>query len=211
MPQIIFYEDKNFQGRSYECSGDCADIHAHLKRCNSCRIENGCFVVYDRPNFVGNQDFLRRGEYNGVRYTGNVPGMMGMGMMDTIRSCRAVPTVGRLNRSPARLDRPSEVVLSGLCFLLQQRGPFRMRIHERENFEGQTHELSEDCESLQDQFNMSDCLSCSVLDGHWLLFEQPGFRGRLMYVKPGEYGNLQETGMSNVTRVSSIRRIVDVC
>lgn len=97
LPQIIFYEDRNFQGRSYECSGDCSDIHMHLNRCDSCRIENGCFVVYDRPNFMGNQVFLRRGEYNDFQYTGGMTGMMGVAMMDTVRSCRAIPTVGRLN------------------------------------------------------------------------------------------------------------------
>lgn len=88
--QIIFYEERNFQGRSYDCSSDCADIDMHLSRCNSCRVENGCFVVYDRSNFMGNQLFLRRGEYSDVQRIGS---MMGMTVMDSIRSCRMIPTV----------------------------------------------------------------------------------------------------------------------
>merc|ERR1711929_33033 len=87
MSRIIFYEERNFQGRSYECSSDCTDIHMHLSRCTSCRVENGCFVVYDRPNFVGNQVFLRRGEYSDFQRMGSMMGMMGMAMMDTVRSC----------------------------------------------------------------------------------------------------------------------------
>uniref|UniRef100_A0A3Q2CMG3 Beta/gamma crystallin 'Greek key' domain-containing protein n=1 Tax=Cyprinodon variegatus TaxID=28743 RepID=A0A3Q2CMG3_CYPVA len=142
---IIFYEERNFQGRSHECGSDCADIQVHLNRCNSCRVENGCFVVYDRTNFMGNQVFLRRGEYPDFQYMGNMMGMMGM-----------------------------------------HRGQFRMRIYERENFGGQMHELMDDCESLQDRFYMSDCQSCNVMDGHWLMFEQTNFRGRMMYVRPGE-------------------------
>ncbi|CAG06605.1 unnamed protein product [Tetraodon nigroviridis] len=86
MGRITFYEEKNFQGRSYECSTDCSDIHMHLNRCNSCRVDNGCFVVYDRPNFLGNQVFLRRGDYPDFQRMGSMTGMMGMAMMDNIRS-----------------------------------------------------------------------------------------------------------------------------
>uniref|UniRef100_A0A3B4FCN3 Gamma-crystallin M3-like n=1 Tax=Pundamilia nyererei TaxID=303518 RepID=A0A3B4FCN3_9CICH len=175
---IIFYEERNFQGRSYECSSDCSDIHMHLNRCNSCRVDSGCFVVYDHPNFMGNQVFLRRGEYSDFQRMG------GMTMMDTIRSCRMIP---------------------------MHRGQFRMRIYERENFGGQMHELMDDCESLQEQFYMSDCQSCNVLDGHWLMFEQPNFRGRMMYVRPGEYRNLRDMGVSNIMKISSIRRIMEMC
>uniref|UniRef100_A0A674PPT9 Beta/gamma crystallin 'Greek key' domain-containing protein n=1 Tax=Takifugu rubripes TaxID=31033 RepID=A0A674PPT9_TAKRU len=84
MGRITFYEEKNFQGRSYECSTDCSDIHMHLNRCNSCRVDNGCFVVYDRPNFLGNQYFLRKGEYPDYQRW--------MGFNDCVRSCRMIPT-----------------------------------------------------------------------------------------------------------------------
>ncbi|XP_008294121.1 gamma-crystallin M3-like [Stegastes partitus] len=60
--RIIFYEDRNFQGRSYECMSDCPDMSSYLSRCHSCRVESGCFMVYERPNFMGNQYFMRRGE-----------------------------------------------------------------------------------------------------------------------------------------------------
>ena len=83
--QIIFYEDKNFQGRSYECMSDCADMSSHFSRCHSCRVESGCFMVYDRPNFMGNQHFMKRGEYSDY--------MRMMNMSDCIRSCRMIPMV----------------------------------------------------------------------------------------------------------------------
>ncbi|KAM9766951.1 gamma-crystallin M3-like [Menidia menidia] len=184
MGRIIFYEERNFQGRTYESSSDCSDLNMHLNRCNSCRVDSGCFVVYDRPNFMGNQVLLRRGDYSDFQRMGSMMGMMGMAMLDTIRSCRMIP---------------------------MQRGQFRMRIYEREGFGGQMHELMEDCESLQDRFNMSDCQSCNVMDGHWLMFEQTNFRGRMTYVRPGEYRSLRDTGMSNLMRISSIRRIMDMC
>uniref|UniRef100_A0A8C9R8D5 Beta/gamma crystallin 'Greek key' domain-containing protein n=1 Tax=Scleropages formosus TaxID=113540 RepID=A0A8C9R8D5_SCLFO len=172
MNQIIFYEDRNFQGRSYEISTDCGDLSSYLSRCSSCRVESGCFMVYDRSNYMGNQYFLRRGEYSDYQK---------IHMKDSIRSCYMIP---------------------------QHSGPFKIRIYERENFGGQMMELTDDCESIQDRFRMSDIQSCNVMDGHWLLYEQPHYRGRMMYLRPGEYRSFRDMGIGS-TRFSSIRRIVD--
>ncbi|XP_041936539.1 gamma-crystallin M3-like isoform X1 [Alosa sapidissima] len=172
---IIFYEDRNFQGRSYECSSDCPELSPYLSRCNSCKVESGCFMVYDHPNFMGQQYFVRRGEYSDYQR---------MGMSDSIKSCRLIP---------------------------QHRGSYRMRMYERENFGGQMHELMEDCESIQERYRMSDMQSCNVLDGHWLMYEQPHYRGKMMYLRPGEYRNWRDMGMSSMNRVSSMRRIMDSC
>uniref|UniRef100_A0A667WVX9 Gamma-crystallin M3-like n=1 Tax=Myripristis murdjan TaxID=586833 RepID=A0A667WVX9_9TELE len=172
---IIFYEDRNFQGRSYETSTDCPELTSFLSRCNSCRVESGCFMVYDRANFMGNQYFARRGEYSDYQR---------MGMSDCIRSCRMIP---------------------------MHRGQFRIRIYERENFGGQMHELMDDCDNMMDRFRMSDCQSCNVMDGHWLMYEQPSYRGRMVYLRPGEYRTPREMGISNVMRFSSLRRIMDSC
>uniref|UniRef100_A0A3B4U3R1 Beta/gamma crystallin 'Greek key' domain-containing protein n=1 Tax=Seriola dumerili TaxID=41447 RepID=A0A3B4U3R1_SERDU len=173
MGKIIFYEDRNFQGRSYECMSDCPDMSSFLSRCHSCRVERGCFMVYDRTNFMGNQHFMRRGEYADY--------MSMMGMSDCIRSCRMIP---------------------------MHRGQFRMKIYERENFQGQMQELMEDCENVMERFGMSSFMSCNVMDGHWLIYEQPNFRGRMMYMRPGEYRNFSSMGMSGI-RFMSLRRIMD--
>uniref|UniRef100_A0A8D3AR32 Crystallin, gamma M2b n=3 Tax=Scophthalmus maximus TaxID=52904 RepID=A0A8D3AR32_SCOMX len=173
--KIIFYEEKNFQGRSYECMSDCSDMTSYLSRCHSCRVESGCFMVYDRPNFMGNQFFMRRGEY--------ADNMSMMGMRDCIKSCRMIP---------------------------MHRGQFRMKIFEKENFSGQSHELMDDCDNIMERYRMSDCMSCQVMDGHWLMYEQANFRGKMMYLRPGEYRSFREMGMS-ITRFMSMRRIMDSC
>ena len=85
-----------------------------------------------------------------------------------------------------------------------------MRVYERENFGGQMHELMDDCDSLHGRLRMSDCQSCQVMDGHWLLYEQPHYRGRMMYMRPGEYRSFRNLGISNV-KYSSARRITDFC
>lgn len=81
-----------------------------------------------------------------------------------------------------------------------------MRIYEKPNFEGQMHELTDDCNSIQDNYHMSDMQSCKVLEGYWLMFEQPNYKGRMIYLRPGDYRNLKD--MSNdEMRFSSIRHI----
>ncbi|KAL1022198.1 hypothetical protein UPYG_G00023430 [Umbra pygmaea] len=187
--KIIFYEDRNFQGRSYETSSDCPELTSYLSRCNSCRVESGCFMVYERPNFMGHQMMVRRGEYPDNQR------LMGMTMSDCIRSCRHIP-------SPDK---------SIFIIYLKYRGPYRMRLYERENFGGQMHELNEDCENIMERYRMSECQSCNVMEGHWLMYEQPNFRGRQVYVRPGEYRNLREMGNTSMNRFMSMRRIMDSC
>uniref|UniRef100_A0A3B5QDN7 Beta/gamma crystallin 'Greek key' domain-containing protein n=1 Tax=Xiphophorus maculatus TaxID=8083 RepID=A0A3B5QDN7_XIPMA len=171
--KIIFYEERNFMGRHYECMSDCADMSSYMSRCHSCRVESGCFMVYDRPNYMGNQYFFRRGEYGDC--------MSMMGWRDWIRSCRMIP---------------------------MHRGSYRMRIYERENFGGQMYEMMDDCDSIMDRYRMSDCMSCHVMDGHWLMYEHPHYRGRMMYMRPGEYRSFREMGYGGM-RFMSMRRIMD--
>ncbi|XP_061648991.1 gamma-crystallin M1-like [Phyllopteryx taeniolatus] len=178
MGKIILFEEKNFQGRSYECLNDCPELTSVLSRCQSCRVENGCFMVYERSNFQGNQVFLKRGEYQDLQR------MLSMGVtLDSIRSCRMIPL---------------------------HRGQFKIKIFERENLSGQSNELQEDCDNIMERFRMNDILSCQVMEGHWLMFEQPNFRGRMIYVKPGEHRSLREMGLSGI-RIISLRRITDMC
>ncbi|XP_040213293.1 gamma-crystallin M1-1 isoform X2 [Rana temporaria] len=80
MGKIIFYEDRNFQGRSYECSSDNPDLQPHFNACNSARVENGRWMIYERPNYMGHQYVLNRGEYSDYQQW--------QGFNDSIKSCR---------------------------------------------------------------------------------------------------------------------------
>ena len=87
-----------------------------------------------------------------------------------------------------------------------------MKIYEKENFGGQNMELMDECDSIHDRYRMSDCQSAQVMDGHWLMFEQPHFRGRMMYMRPGEYRSFRDMGMGvKGMRFMSMRRITDMC
>ncbi|XP_065417073.1 gamma-crystallin B [Chrysemys picta bellii] len=77
--KITFYEDRDFQGRSYVVTADQPDMHAHLNRCNSIQVESGCWMIYERPHYIGHQYFLKKGEYPNYQQW--------MGFNDSVKSC----------------------------------------------------------------------------------------------------------------------------
>ena len=91
--QVIFYEGRNFEGRHYECNVDCADMHSHISHCNSIRVDTGCWMAYEKPNYSGYQYILTKGKYTDHhRWSG---------FNDLIRSCRMIPAVSRATPWPS--------------------------------------------------------------------------------------------------------------
>lgn len=72
------------------------------------------------------------------------------------------------------------------------------------------HELMDDCDSVQECFLISNCQSCNVTHGHWLMYEKSNYRGRMIYVKPGVYSTFGDMGLGPM-RIESIRRIMESC
>ncbi|XP_018415898.1 PREDICTED: gamma-crystallin 1-like [Nanorana parkeri] len=173
MGKIIFYEDRNFQGRSYECSADSSDLLSFFNRCGSIRVEHGNWMVYEFPNYRGCQFFLKRGEYPDFEQC--------MGFGDSVRSCRIIP---------------------------HQQTSCKIRVYEREDFKGQMMEFTEDCPQVYEKFRYHDIHSCNVLEGHWIFYEEPNYKGRQYYLRPGEYRRYSDWGGVN-SRVGSFRRAVD--
>ncbi|KAB1279543.1 Gamma-crystallin A [Camelus dromedarius] len=173
MGKITFYEDRGFQGRHYECSSDHANLQPYFSRCNSIRVDSGCWMIYERPNFQGHQYFLRRGDYSDYQQW--------MGFNDSIRSCRAIPYTSS----------------------------HRIRLYERENYGGLVSELTEDCSCIHDRFRLTELHSLHVLEGWWVLYEMPNYRGRQYLLRPGDYRRYHDWGALDA-RVGSLRRVVDL-
>ncbi|XP_062390331.1 gamma-crystallin M2-like [Sardina pilchardus] len=171
--KIIFYEDKNFQGRYFECSSDCPELSSHFSRCNSVRVESGAWVIYERPNYMGSQYVLTRGEYADPQRW--------MGFNDTIRSCRLIRYTY---------------------------GIYRLRVYERPDFQGQMMEFSDDCPSVYDRFRHREIHSCHVMDGAWVFYEHPNYRGRQYLLEKGEYRRYTEWN-AMYPGVGSFRRVLD--
>ncbi|KAM9736031.1 gamma-crystallin C [Dama dama] len=173
MGKITFYEDRGFQGRCYECSSDCPNLQPYFSRCNSVRVDSGCWMLYERPNYQGHQYFLRRGDYPDYQQW--------MGLSDSVRSC---------------------------C-LIRDTSSHRLRLYEREDQKGLMVELSEDCPCIQDRFRLSEVRSLHVLEGCWVLYEMPNYRGRQYLLRPQEYRRYQDWGAVDA-KAGSLRRVVDL-
>ncbi|XP_069840974.1 gamma-crystallin-3-like [Dendropsophus ebraccatus] len=171
MVKIFFYEGRNFQGRSYECNSDSSDLSPYFNHCNSIRVENGNWILYEYPNYRGHQYFLRKGEYPDFQQW--------MGYNDSIKSCRLTP---------------------------QHQGSFRLRVCEKEDFRGQMMEFTEDCPHVYEQFHHNAINSCHVHDGYWMFYEEPNYRGRQYFLRPGEYKRYSDWGASS-PRIGSFRRV----
>ncbi|OCT61364.1 gamma-crystallin 1 [Xenopus laevis] len=83
MGKITFFEDKNFKGHSFECNSDNNDLQSHFSRCNSIKVDNGSWMIYEHANNKGHQYFLKQGEYPDYQHW--------MGFNDSISSCRMIP------------------------------------------------------------------------------------------------------------------------
>lgn len=90
----------------------------------------------------------------------------------------------------------------------QHSGTYRMRIYEKDDFRGQMSEITDDCLSLQDRFHFSEIHSLNVMEGCWVLYEMPSYRGRQYLLRPGEYRRYLDWGAANA-KVGSFRRVMD--
>uniref|UniRef100_A0A670JDS3 Crystallin gamma S n=1 Tax=Podarcis muralis TaxID=64176 RepID=A0A670JDS3_PODMU len=88
-------------------------------------------------------------------------------------------------------------------------GKYQIQLFEKGDFSGQMHESTEDCPSVMDQFHLREIHSCKVLDGAWVFYEHPNFRGRQYLLERGEYSKPVEWGSASPV-VQSFRRIADL-
>ena len=70
------------------------------------------------------------------------------------------------------------------------------------------YETMEDCPSIMEQFHMREVHSCKVLDGAWIFYELPNYRGRQYLLDKKEYRKPIDWGAASPA-VQSFRRIVE--
>ncbi|XP_075687641.1 gamma-crystallin-3-like [Rhinoderma darwinii] len=167
---IIFYEDNNFQGCSYEGRSDSTDLSSYFSRCNSIRVERGKWILYKQPNYKGYQ-YFSRGEYSYFQQW--------LGFCDNVRSCHLTTPHHSLSM---------------------------IKVYEKEDLSGQITGFTEDCQSVNEKLPYQDIHSYNVLEGDWMFYEEPNYRGRQYYLRPGEYRRHSDW-KPNSSRVGSFRRI----
>ncbi|MEQ2237603.1 hypothetical protein ILYODFUR_024751 [Ilyodon furcidens] len=89
------------------------------------------------------------------------------------------------------------------------KGPFKLRLYGRPNFNGHTLEVTDNMTSLQEKWLQHEVMSCKVLEGSWVFYEHPNFSGRQYLLEKGEYESPSGWGALTAT-VGSIRRIMEL-
>lgn len=87
-------------------------------------------------------------------------------------------------------------------------GQYKIQIFEKGDFNGQMYETTEDCPSIMEQFHMREIHSCKVLEGVWIFYELPNYRGRQYLLDKKEYRKPIDWGAVSPA-VQSFRRIVE--
>ncbi|XP_064800864.1 gamma-crystallin-3-like [Oncorhynchus masou masou] len=82
-------------------------------------------------------------------------------------------------------------------------GKFRIRLYERPDFAGQMMEFSEDNPNLPEHWRHPEVHSCNVMDGTWVFYELPNYRGHQHLLERGEYRHFNDWR----SNVGSIRRV----
>ena len=70
------------------------------------------------------------------------------------------------------------------------------------------YETTEDCPSTMEQFHLREIHSCKVLEGTWVFYELPSYRGRQYLLDKKEYRKPVDWGAASPAG-QSFRRIVE--
>uniref|UniRef100_A0A8D0HUH3 Crystallin gamma S n=1 Tax=Sphenodon punctatus TaxID=8508 RepID=A0A8D0HUH3_SPHPU len=77
---------------------------------------------------------------------------------------------------------------------LSSGGQYQIQLFEKGDFGGQMYESKEDCPSVMEKFHVREIHSCKVLEGVWVFYEHPNFRGRQYVLEKREYSKPVEWG-----------------
>ncbi len=185
MAQITFYENDNFQGRSFttERPVNNFDRAGFNDRASSVVVEGerwSRWEVCDDIRFAGRCVVLRPGRYASLR---------AMGLNDRVSSVKAVGRNARV---------PDERVVAP---------PLESQVifYENEGFQGRTFTANETVEDFS-RIGFNDRASSAVVLGQrWEVCNDSRFNGQCMVLNPGRYPSLRDMGMND--RISSVRAV----
>uniref|UniRef100_A0A672TFL7 Beta-crystallin S-like n=1 Tax=Sinocyclocheilus grahami TaxID=75366 RepID=A0A672TFL7_SINGR len=85
---------------------------------------------------------------------------------------------------------------------------YKVQLYDKPDFTGQAIESIEDCPSVLERFRLREIHSCKVLDGYWIFYEHPNYRGHQYFLEKGNYRKPLEWGAVCPT-VQSFRRFTE--
>ncbi|GAB1289049.1 Crystallin beta-gamma domain-containing 2 [Apodemus speciosus] len=180
-PKAVVYEAPDFQGQSWEVSGDIYNLQhpedsrsPQLTTVGSLRILGGCWVGYEKEGFRGHQYLLEEGEYADWSHWG--------GYDELLTSLRVIRT---------DFGDPAVVLFEDM------------------DFQGHRVEVSSALPDVELAQHGPSTQAIHVLSGVWVAYEQVGFSGEQYILEKGVYRNCDDWGSGNCA-LSSLQPVVQV-
>lgn len=85
---------------------------------------------------------------------------------------------------------------------------YKMKFYDKPEFAGQAYDANEDCPSVPERFHLREVHSCKVVEGFWVFYEHPNYRGRQYFLEKGDYRKPVDWGAVCAT-VQSFRRLTE--
>uniref|UniRef100_A0A8C2JHA6 Si:dkey-57a22.15 n=1 Tax=Cyprinus carpio TaxID=7962 RepID=A0A8C2JHA6_CYPCA len=76
------------------------------------------------------------------------------------------------------------------------------------DYGGHMMEFTDDCPCVSDRFHHRHVYSCNVMNGYWIFYEYPNYRGRQYFLKSGDYRRYRDW-CATCAIVGSFRRVTD--
>lgn len=180
-PKAVVYEAPDFQGQSWEVSGDIYNLQQpedsqspQLTSVGSLRILGGCWVGYEKEGFRGHQYLLEEGEYADWSHWG--------GYDELLTSLRVIRT---------DFGDPAVVLFEDM------------------DFQGHRVEVSSALPDVELAQHGPNTQAIHVLSGVWVAYEQVGFSGEQYILEKGVYRNCDDWGSGNCA-LGSLQPVVQV-
>lgn len=184
--QVTFYEQDNFQGRSFTTESQVRNFErdGFNERASSVEVIDKRWEVCDERRFRGRCVVLRPGRYTNPA---------SMGLNDSISSVRPVSANARIDE---RRYAPAPVVVAAVT---------RVTFFEYEGFGGRSFTADRPINNFE-RFGFNDrASSVEVVGGPWEVCDDLRFNGRCVVLRPGRYSSLAAMGLND--RVSSVRSV----
>jgi len=180
LADVTFYEYDNYSGRAFTVHDPIDNFQrgGFNDRAASVVVTGRPWEVCDDAGFRGHCYILRPGNY---------PSLGSMGLNDRISSARWVDRNGQF--AP---DRWAPQPLPG-----------QVTFYERDNFRGPSFSTTSDIRNLREVGFNDRASSLVVVGDRWEACDDRGYRGHCVYLRPGNYPNLEAMGMGN--SITSVR------
>ncbi|MGH0133717.1 UNVERIFIED_CONTAM: hypothetical protein FKN15_053340 [Acipenser sinensis] len=198
--KITVWEEENFQGKRCEFMMECQNIMERgFHKIRSVKVENGPWVGFEYPEYLGQQFILEKGDYpRWEAWSGN-SGYRTEHML-SFRPIRCAVSVSKNDKFENE-------------HYFENHSDSKVTLYDCEDFQGRKFEICDDYPSLQAMgWCSKEVPSIKVNSGSWVAYQYPGYRGYQYILERdrhnGEYRNYNEySTQAHTNQIQSIRRI----